>query len=178
MKGNSLYYPIIAAQSRPIILKKSLMYSLIVGICVSHSIYGQAVKNGSYVGLEDMHYSSHEKHIMFKWYHLTHVTIANDSVWVDQDPIAIHKHDTIFSASDGAFYYYEGTVSIKGKQITLNLWMTNCDYCGIPEDSARREQFFRRIWSGQTINDGIMIDSSFYSRCNREAMRWRRPSNE
>jgi hypothetical protein len=155
------------------------MCVVILGIFASGNAFGQSLKDGSFVGLEDMHYVSHEKkHNMFKWYHLTHVTIKDDSVWVEQDPVAIHKHDTIWSASDGAFYYYEGTVTIKGKQISMNLRMTNCDYCGIPVDSVRQEQFFHRIWSGQMIDHGIMIDSSFYSRSNQEATKWRKPSNE
>ena len=178
MKSNILYYPALVTQNRPIILKKSLIYAVVIGICALDNAYGQTVKDGSYAGLEDMHYVSREKHIMFKWYHLTHLTIKDDSVWVSQDPVAIHKHDTIWSASDGAFYYYEGTVTIKGKQITMNLRMTNCDYCGIPEDSVRREQFFHRMWCGQMMDDGITIDSSFYSRSNHEAIRWRKHPKE
>jgi hypothetical protein len=178
MKSNILYYPGQITNNRLIILNKSIIYAVVIGICALDNAYGQTVKDGSYSGLEDMHYVSHSKHNVLRWYHLTYLTIKDDSVWVSQAPVAIHKHDTIWSASDGAFYYYEGTGTIKGKQITMNLSMTNCDYCGIPEDSARREQFFYRIWSGQMMDDGITIDSSFYRRSNHEAIRWRKPPNK
>ena len=178
IKSNILYYPGQITNNRLIILNKSIIYAVVIGICAFDNAFGQTVKDCSYSGLEDMHYVSHAKHNVLRWYHLTYLTIKDDSVWVSQAPVAINKHDTIWSASDGAFYYYEGTVKIKGKQITMNLGMTNCDYCGIPEDSARRDQFFHRIWSGKMMDDGITIDGSFYSRTNHEAMRWRNRSNE
>ena len=178
MKSSILYYPVLVIKNRPVILKILFICGIVFGICALENAYGQSNKDGSYVGLEDMHYVSREKHSMFKWYHLTHVTIKDDSVWVYQNPVAIHKHDTIWSSSDGAFYYYEGMVTIKERQIAMNLSMTNCDYCAIPEDSVRAKKILHRIWSGQMMDDGIMIDSSFYSRSNYEATRWRKPHNE
>ncbi len=178
MKSNILYYPGQITNNRLTHLNKSIIYAILIAICALNNALWQTVKDGSYSGLEDMHYVSHARHNVLKWYHLTYLTIKDNSVMVSQAPVAINKHDTIWSASDGAFYYYEGTVTIKGEQITMNLRMTNCDYCGIPEDSARREQFFHRIWSGKMMDNGITIDGSFYSRTNHEAIRWRRHQNE
>jgi hypothetical protein len=60
----------------------------------------------------------------------------------------------------------------------MNLRMTNCDYCALPGDSVRQEQFLHKIWSGQIMGDGIIIESSFYNRSNHEALRWRKSHNE
>lgn len=155
------------------ILQRLVLFSL----CLQN-VYGQNVANGSYVGLQDSKYVSREKHKIFKWFHLTRLTIKNDSVWVEQDPVYIHKRDTIWSASDGAFYYFEGTIKTNGKQITMDLNMTNCDYCGIPEDSVKQAHFFHKIWNGQMTNNGIVMDSSFYNRTEHQAMRWPKPPNE
>lgn len=169
MKSRILYYPVLLTESQALNLKMAIISALIFSLCALDNAYGQSVRNGTYVGLEDNHYSSHEKHKNFKWYHMTRLTIRDDSVWVTQDPIAIHKQDTIWSSSDGAFYYFKGRITTNGNQITLHLEMTHCDYCGIPTDSAYREQWSRRIWSGQTTNDGMLINGSFYRRSDLEA---------
>jgi len=115
IKSRILYCPVLLAQSQAL-KKKAIISALIFSLCALKNADGQSVRNGSYVGLEDNHYSSHEEHKNFKWYHLTRLTIKNDSVWVEQDPIAIHKQDTIWSSSDGAFYYFKGRIATNGNQ--------------------------------------------------------------
>ncbi len=65
-----------------------------------------------------------------KWYHLNKLLIENDSLFIYKVPVQIEKKDTLYSASDGAFYYCYG----KFQQIDTNtvaiLTMYNCDYCG------------------------------------------------
>lgn len=143
-----------------------------------HSAYGQSISNGSYVGLEDYHYSSREHHHNFKWYHLTRLTIKDDSVWVEQDPIAIYKKDTMWSSSDGAFYYFEGRITTEGNQITMNLKMTNCDYSGVPIDSAYRKRWSNRIWNGQMTTGGLVVNGTYFRRSDQEAYRGPFKSNK
>lgn len=40
---------------------------------------------------------------------LDNAYIRNDSVFLYKQPIHIRKKDTVYSASDGAFYYYLGS---------------------------------------------------------------------
>ena len=46
-----------------------------------------------------------------KWYHLNKILIDKDSIFLYKLPVMIDKRDTIYSASDGAFYYYFGVIS-------------------------------------------------------------------
>src|SRR5579863_2365204 len=91
---------------------------------------------GCYVGLEEMCFikdgGKKECYIdpakpRERWYHLTYIKIIGDSVVVAQDPIGIYKKDTVYSASDGAFYYYKGKIKSHGKFVAIDLVMTHCD---------------------------------------------------
>jgi len=67
-----------------------------------------------------------------KWYHETIIAFSGDSVFVKQSPVSISKKDTLYSASDGGFYYYIGTVVKNNENVVIiNLTETYCDYCGI-----------------------------------------------
>ena len=65
----------------------------------------------------------------YKWYHLSELTFKGDSVFLEQSPVAIFKKDTIFSASDGGFYSYRGTLETYKAKIIASLALANCDYC-------------------------------------------------
>lgn len=73
-----------------------------------------------------------------KWYHLNTILIDNDSIFLYKVPVRIDKNDTIYSASDGAFYYYYGVIKQVDTSQIAYLTSHNCDYCGtmIREDSA------------------------------------------
>jgi len=64
-----------------------------------------------------------------KWYHLTKIKLSGDSIFVDQSPVGVRKRDTVYSASDGGFYYYRGTISKKQGGWRIHLKMVSCDYC-------------------------------------------------
>lgn len=94
--------------------------------------------NGLYVGLEEMCWTdslgkkdcyNDPANPQWKWYHLSYLRIKNDSIFLEQNPISIYKKDTSFSASDGAFYYYNGTYNVKDSIITIDFKMDHCDYC-------------------------------------------------
>src|SRR5215467_5035147 len=87
-----------------------------VTLLSSGSVYGQAPVAGRYVGLVNMT-SVDPSRPKYKWFRLTHFTVSGDSVWVKQNPVAIYKKDTVWSSSDGGFYYYRGTYSQQGDSI-------------------------------------------------------------
>ncbi len=72
--------------------------------------YGQFKPKGTFVGVLPMKTYSDSAKPLYKWYHLSELTFKSDSVYLEQSPIAIYKKDTVFSASDGGFYYYAGTI--------------------------------------------------------------------
>jgi hypothetical protein len=67
-----------------------------------------------------------------KWYHLNTLLIENDSLFIYKVPVQIEKKDTLYSASDGAFYYYYGRFQQINSDTVSILTMYNCDYCGMP----------------------------------------------
>ena len=96
-----------------------------------------------------------------KWYHLTTIAFSGDSVFVKQSPVSINKKDTLYSASDGGFYYYTGIVIKNNKNVVIiNLTETHCDYCTMPTETQedgkkveRRKTFIAAITTaGLTIN--------------------------
>ncbi|HUC82269.1 MAG TPA: hypothetical protein VMR70_15295 [Flavisolibacter sp.] len=91
--------------------------------------FGQSKMEGTFIGLEQMKGYGDPAKPNYKWYHLSHLTFKGDSVFLGQSPVAIYKRDTIFSASDGGFYSYSGTLQkYKGKTIA-SLTLVKCDYC-------------------------------------------------
>lgn len=108
-------------------MKKLILTFFIVSFLTG--VFGQSKPKGTFVGLEQMKgYSdpSNPKHI---WYHLSVLTFKGDSVFLEQSPVAIYKTDTIFSASDGGFYSYAGTIEQYEGKPFINLKLKSCDYC-------------------------------------------------
>jgi len=108
------------------------MAKLILTIFISFILtktFGQLKPKGIFIGLIPMKDYGDPAKPQYKWYHLSELTFKGDSVFLEQSPIAISNKDTIFSASDGGFYSYRGTLEIyKGKSVA-SLILTNCDYC-------------------------------------------------
>jgi hypothetical protein len=116
--------------------------------------HGQVRLDGTYVGFEEMCYTdsagikdcyTDPANPKWKWYHLSFIRLKGDSVFMEQDPIAIHKKDTTFSASDGGFYYYSGTLSSSDTTVIINLKEVSCDYCGELMKKKSRRHFRTRI---------------------------------
>ena len=113
--------------------------------------------------------NSDNENSKWKWYHLSILKIKGDSVFLDQSPISIYKKDTSYSASDGAFFYYRGTISkITDTTFTINLTEIYCDYCAtrfkkLPDGS--RERIYRtKTFSCRQTNDGFWANEIFFKR--------------
>jgi hypothetical protein len=107
--------------------------SLIFLIFLSIKTYSQ-IDNGYYIGYERMCWkNSKGKKECYdaprKWYHKNNLLINNDSIFIYKEPIHINKKDTLYSASDGAFFYFAGKILKNNDQYFATLLMTNCDYC-------------------------------------------------
>jgi hypothetical protein len=133
--------------------------------------------NGLYTGLEEMCWidSTGKKDCYgdpanpkWKWYHLGYLKIKGDSVFLDQNPISIYKKDTSYSASDGAFFYYSGTLQKNDTTVVFNLNELFCDYCGVPvrvKPDGTQEVIKRTKQLRGRMNDkGIFIDGYLYAR--------------
>lgn len=63
-----------------------------------------------------------------KWFHENVLKIRNDSVFLDKNPISKEGGKTVYSASDGGFYYYSGTVKRTKSKTIIELTELYCDY--------------------------------------------------
>ena len=134
--------------------------------------------NGVYAGLEEMCWtdSTGKKDCYTdparpkrKWYHLGYLKIKGDSAFLDQNPVNIGaKRDTLWSSSDGAFYYYSGTVQRRDTSILINLKELFCDYCGVPveikPDGSKEVIKRTKQLKGRSTDKGILIDGYLYAR--------------
>jgi hypothetical protein len=135
--------------------------------------------NGSYVGLQEhCRTDSFGKKDCYsdpgnperKWYHYSYLKVKGDSVFLDQSPISIgRKNDTLWSASDGAFYYYHGTISKNDTAAKMDLNLISCDYCAIPtKDNPRAYLFpFRKLLHVKITKAGLLINGYLFTKSNR-----------
>lgn len=66
-----------------------------------------------------------------KWYHINQLLIDGDSIFLYKSPAVINGKDTSWSASDGGFPYYYGTLLRKDSLGRAYLTRYNCDYCAV-----------------------------------------------
>lgn len=105
-----------------------LILTIFISFCLTQA-FGQLKPKGTFIGLIPMKNYGDPAKPQYKWYHLSELTFKGDSVYLEQSPIAINKKDTIFSASDGGFYYYAGTIQLFKGRTVADLTLTTCDYC-------------------------------------------------
>jgi hypothetical protein len=135
--------------------------------------------NGSYVGLQEhCRTDSFGKKDCYsdpgrperKWYHYSYLKLKDDSVFLDQSPISIgRKNDTLWSASDGAFYYYHGTISKSDTSAKMDLKLIFCDYCAIPTQDNPRAYLFpsEKLFHAKITKAGLLINGYLFRKSNR-----------
>jgi hypothetical protein len=148
------------------------LVALSTGICI-----GQNTIEGTYQGLEKICWGTtkdgkcdnddNEK-TGWKWYHLNWLKIKGDSCFLDQNPVTIYKKDTSWSASDGGFLYYSGTVTRTDTTVIFNLTELFCDYCGElvqkqPDGSYKRVKRIKQ-YTGRLSGGGFIINDFFYQK--------------
>jgi hypothetical protein len=113
---------------------------VLVVICLFSCVDDSSVE--TYVGLEELGCYTNSKGERecyvdssipnYKWFRLSTIRLQKDSVFLDQSPVAIFNSDTIYSASDGGFYYYKGKYEDLKDSLILRLEIDHCDYCPVP----------------------------------------------
>lgn len=97
-----------------------------------------------------------------KWYHENILKIRNDSVFLDKNPISKIDKKTIFSASDGGFYYYSGIIKRTKSEVKIELTELYCDYCA-EEVSDNSKPIKKRKLIGKITKKGIQINGIYYT---------------
>lgn len=96
-----------------------------------------------------------------KWFHENLLKIRNDSVFLDKNPISKVDGRTLYSASDGGFYYYSGIVKRTKSKVTIELTELFCDYCAEEVVKDGQEVKKRKLF-GTITEKGIEINGVVY----------------
>jgi hypothetical protein len=143
------------------------------------STYGQSNLDGIYLGLEPMCWTlkSGKKDCYTdplspkrKWYHLTYLKIQGDTIFADQSPVHIYKKDTLYSSSDGAFFYYHGHVDQNDTTADIKMQLIFCDYCGMPEEGSPNAYLFpsTKNYFAKIIDQGILINEYLFIKTDKK----------
>ena len=137
-------------------------------------VLGQ-IKNGIYSGLIEMCYfdSLGIKHCYGdysqdkeKWYHMSYLKIMTDSAYLEMNPVYINsKGDTIYSASDGGFYYYKGNIDYYKDSINIKFKGVFCGYCSFSKitssgDTLKLNEDYKL--SGYYKNDNLILNNVYF----------------
>ncbi|OGX82203.1 hypothetical protein [Hymenobacter coccineus] len=100
-----------------------------------------------------------------KWYHENIVYIRPDSLFLEGNPVVVHRNgDKGYSASDGGFYSYSGRIDTAGGGLTAQLRMFSHDYIGLPvlvKDTVAA----KTLSLDELLKRGLaVLDSSMYNK--------------
>lgn len=142
-------------------------YSCLIIAVITLIACNRGNTDGVYVGFEEMS-SVTPYDSLRKWYHKNNLSVEGDSVFLYQQPISIYKNDTAFSASDGGFYYYKGTIVLKADSIEIDLLRTGCDYCAEPvkinKDGSMTKLKVTKKLSGTVDKTGFKLNGLAYKK--------------
>ncbi len=155
-------------------MKQTFLFFL--SIFITTVSVGQISFDNTYIGTEKICWqrtkkdscdNSDSNNPKWKWYRLNLLKIKGDSIFLDQSPISIYKNDTSYSASDGGFYYYHGTLTkTSDSTFSINLTEIFCDYCGELVEK-QKDGSYKRVYRTKkylcTINkEGFWANDIFY----------------
>lgn len=111
-----------------------IIITILLIVLTSFRLFSQ-VESGSYKGLERMCWTNNKGKVHCydaprKWFYENSLFIDKDTFFIYKVPVEVVGNKKIYSASDGGFYYYYGTIKQTDTGSILNLVMHNCDYCG------------------------------------------------
>jgi hypothetical protein len=147
---------------------------------ISSVAFGQ-IENGTYCGLIEMCYidSTGIKHCYGDysegkeiWYHLSYLKIMNDSVYLDMYPVYLNEEeDTLYSSSDGGFYYYKGKIIYDNDSFCIYLKNINCDYCINRYISELGDTIIvnhDEKFNGKIMNENFLINESLFKKSHHD----------
>lgn len=65
------------------------------------------------------------------WFHEKTLVIKQDSLYIRSVPVVMENGEKLYSASDGGFMYYTGTVHCDKKGLIARYAIRRCEYCGL-----------------------------------------------
>jgi hypothetical protein len=150
-------------------------------ILISLNASAQRSLDGIYQGVQPKYWTlKNGKKILWKdterknhyWYSLMYIKIRGDSVFLDESPVTIYKQDTMYSASDGGFYYYTGIHKMNDSLINFSLRELYCDYCGIPKikdaDGNWVKEIRYRTYNVKQVNNDLIINGSLFKKIRQD----------
>jgi hypothetical protein len=126
---------------------------------------GPAIPTGIYIGMEEMEGFPAENP-GDKWYHENYMYIRPDSLFLEGNPVVVHKNgEKGYSASDGGFYSYSGRIDTAGGKFTAKLLMFAHDYIAAPLIIKDTTAAKADLSGDELVKRGIAVrDSSFYKK--------------
>ncbi|WP_395053977.1 hypothetical protein [Flavobacterium sp.] len=94
-----------------------------------------------------------------KWFHRNILKIKNDSVFLDRTPLSIIGNKTLYSSSDGGFYYYKGIIIKENDETKIELTEIVCDYCPVEVSKNKNDTIPKRKLYGKITAEGIEINN-------------------
>lgn len=127
---------------------------------LSSVVHGQSIPNGLYIGDEFMPEYSKATHE--KWYNSNTLKITGSQAHLNTSPYSIDKNgEKLWSASDGGFLYYSGTVEKKNGDVSLEMELYRSDYAGevyeVDKEKAKKYPGYEKMPFKEQKEKGIMI---------------------
>jgi hypothetical protein len=115
---------------------------LILFACLAHAVAAEPPQaplfgDGTYVGMEPMHNISPDEP-KARWFHENTLKISGDAVILNKSPVWFKNAKKFYSASDGGFYGYRGSVSFADGHWHMDLLLTESDYVAVRIDKDRK----------------------------------------
>lgn len=152
---------------------KTLFVILILISCKSNKIESQESES-LFLGYEKIGILD-ESNTGILWLRETLIKFKNDSVFIDQNPISVNKKDTLYSSSDGGFYYFQGIKTENLNKIKILTKEIACDYC--PTEMKRNsEGKFEKIdreknFEAEKIPNGLKAHEIIFKKIKNRKLR-------
>ena len=109
------------------------------------------------------------------WLRETLIKFKNDSVFIDQNPISVNKKDTLYSSSDGGFYYFQGIKTENLGKIKILTKEIACDYCPT-EMRKNSDGNFEKVhreknFEAEKISNGLQIQNQIFKKVKNRKLR-------
>ena len=147
-------------------MNRTFLALLFCGIRAFAADAPQTFGDGSYVAVEPMANLRDPLKPKARWFHENTLTISGADVTLNKVPAFTNKGEKGYSASDGGFYTYRGTLNLTDGQWYIELLLTESDYVGFRIDKEGKpippkpQQFtITRMKDGS-----ILIDKVTYRR--------------
>ena len=147
---------------------KNMKIYCFIFLTVSTLSFSQTTKQKTYVGYEPIMWNKDKdgnetntdsENPKQKWFHKNILLIKNDSVFLDRIPVSKIGKKTLYSSSDGGFYYYKGIIIKDHNQTKIELTEIGCDYCPVEVSINKNEIIPKRKLYGKITEEGIDINN-------------------